>query len=227
MYENATRWEQLCVSSRFGMHEKVNRRNFLRYAMLLPLVTVFPAKANAWFWLLRFGLRGLPRAGAKGIARRFPNNMMRYNGTQRLFTKLGTSIPRKAKNSPKNHNLPSKLRREVDSRTYGHNDIIKAAKIIIPEHARVVEANDNGESFSVDITNPSDSFRSFKFGFFVYDIDAKEVEAYVVGPVGFLEPNKSVRLDLYMPSPLYPGRKILVTDQENVEGKTSEVFYSI
>ena len=80
---------------------------------------------------------------------------------------------------------------------------------------------------TITAINKANRARPFTLGFQFYDIDAEEVESHITGPFGFLEAKGEIQADLFIPELLYPGRKVLITTQDDTDTRHSDIFYVI
>ena len=97
----------------------------------------------------------------------------------------------------------------------------------VPQNAPMCVVGEKKIEFEVYAQNQSSIGQPCTLDFYLYDIDAREVEGVIQGAFGYLQPKERIESVLYIPEMLYPGRKILVTSQDNADRRVSEVFYSI
>lgn len=227
----------------------INRRIFIRILLMLPFISIFPRKAIAfWPLALRILLRGVIRAGARSAARRLILRGASKAATRGIVRRAakgivrnpvirsGRKIRRHSLRAPKGRKkkLPTPLRMVVKEtiknllpKSGPNAYAAESNSFEVPNNAPMYVVGEKKVKFEIVATNQSNSYQPCKLDFFLYDIDADEVECVIKGPFGYLEPNISFNADLYIPEMLYPGRKILITEQNNTDTRTSEVFYII
>lgn len=205
----------------------MNKRNFLKYFSSSLLLFLYPQRLfAAWFFLRPF-LTGAVRTGTRGATRKLTQRGASRRAVRNSYIPSGNTVYRDERRSlnQKNRKLPEAIAKSVIRQL-----IKKALKgkpaqsYTVPKNALAHVVGEQNVKFSVYVENNTSNPSPIEAKFYLYDIDAKKVESIIPG-FGYLQAHSKIEMKLTIPLIIFPGRKILVTNQENAEVSISEVFY--
>ena len=208
----------------------MKRRHIFRLLIALPLTCLLSISAHALLpILLRVFLSGMVRAGSRSAAKRLVSRGVSSSAASRPVVRSGASVARTNPQAPrgKNKKLPAALQLVVEEAVSQIVSTSVASSYDVPKSAPICIVGEKRISFEIYAENQSSVGQPFELNFYLYDIDAREVESVIQGPFGYLQPDDRIESILYIPEMLYPGRKVLVTNQDNTDTRTSDVFYAM